>query len=55
MALVVILIFFPQLVTAFLAPANTTDLSKIQIVLPPDQNGDLSSPPAFNIAPPKFN
>jgi tripartite ATP-independent transporter DctM subunit len=54
-ALVVILIFFPQLVTAFLAPANTTDLSKIQIVLPPDQNGDLSSPPAFNIAPPKFN
>ena len=47
-ALVVILIFFPQLVTAFLPPANTTDLNTIQITLPPDQNDDLNSPPKFN-------
>ncbi|MEO8757803.1 MAG: TRAP transporter large permease subunit [Devosia sp.] len=54
-ALVVILIFFPQLVTAFLAPASTTDLNTIQITLPPDQNGDLDAPPAFDISPPTFN
>jgi TRAP-type mannitol/chloroaromatic compound transport system permease large subunit len=54
-ALVVILIFFPQLVTAFLAPASTTDLDTIQVTLPPDQNLDLGSPPAFDISPPNFN
>jgi TRAP-type mannitol/chloroaromatic compound transport system permease large subunit len=53
--LVAALILWPGLVTSFIAPRNTTDLNTIQITLPPDQNGDLNSPPAFDLSPPKFN
>jgi tripartite ATP-independent transporter DctM subunit len=53
--MVLLLIFFPQLVTAFIEPASTTDLNTIQITLPPDQNDDLAAPPAFDISPPAFN
>jgi len=53
--LVLVLIFWPGLVTSFIAPASITDLNTVQITLPPDQNGDLTAPPAFDIAPPKFN
>ena len=53
--MVLLLIFFPQLVTAFIEPANTTDLNTIQITLPPDQNDDLAAPPVFDISPPAFN
>ena len=54
--LVLVLIFWPGLVTAFIAPPNTTDLNTIQITLPPDQNGNLTAPPSFDLGPPpKFN
>jgi tripartite ATP-independent transporter DctM subunit len=54
--LVAILIFWPGLVTAFLAPPDTTDLNTIQISLPPEQNNDLNAPPSFDLnQPPKFN
>ncbi|HVY49963.1 MAG TPA: TRAP transporter large permease subunit [Devosia sp.] len=53
--LVAALIIWPGLVTGLVAPAVTTDLNSVRITLPPDQNGDLSTPPAFDISPPKFN
>jgi tripartite ATP-independent transporter DctM subunit len=46
--LVLVLIFWPGLVTSFIAPPNTTDLDTIEITLPPDQNLDLAAPPNFN-------
>jgi TRAP-type mannitol/chloroaromatic compound transport system permease large subunit len=56
LVLVAILIFWPGLVTAFLPDSKPKDLSTITIVLPPDQNDILTSPPAVNFdTPPKFN
>jgi len=54
--LVAVLIFWPGLVTGFLSSAGPTDLSTVQITLPPDQNGNLSGPPQFDLnTPPSFN
>jgi RNA polymerase sigma factor (sigma-70 family) len=46
--LVLVLIFWPGLVTSFIAPPSTTDLNTIEITLPPDQNLDLAAPPKFD-------
>jgi len=54
--LVLVLIFWPGLVTDFIPSSTTQDLNTIQITLPPDQNNDLNTPPAFDLnTPPKFN
>jgi len=54
--LVAILVLWPGLVTGFISSGSTTDLNNIHIVLPPEQNNDLSTPPQFDLnTPPKFN
>ncbi|MEP7241819.1 MAG: TRAP transporter large permease subunit [Devosia sp.] len=54
--LVAVLIAWPGLVTAFIAPANNGNLDDVHIVLPADQNTDLSGPPPLDLStPPTFN
>jgi len=54
--LVAILVLWPGLVTAFINTGGATDLNTIHIVLPPEQNTDLSAPPQLDLnTPPKFN
>jgi tripartite ATP-independent transporter DctM subunit len=50
-ALVAILIFFPELVTAFLSSTSDVDLSTIQIEVP-DGGTDLRAPPTFDLNTP---
>ena len=51
-----LIVVWPGLVTGFISSGNTTDLNNIHIVLPPEQNNDLSTPPQFDLnTPPKFN
>jgi TRAP-type mannitol/chloroaromatic compound transport system permease large subunit len=61
LALVAILIAFPELVTSFLSSGNGVDPNEIEIIIPggPGDDGggggDLDGPPSFNMGdPPKF-
>ncbi|MEQ1770566.1 MAG: TRAP transporter large permease subunit [Devosia sp.] len=55
LVLVLTLIFWPGLVTSFIAPPAGDDLDNVEIVLPPG-DFDLGTPPAFEVPPPpKFD
>ncbi len=54
--LVLVLIFWPGLVTAFIAPNGAGDLTNVQITLPATDAGGVSAPPAIDLTqPPKFD